>query len=221
MTLFVLPTPIGNMQDISQRVLDTMKTCDYLLAEDTRRTRRLLDHYSLKLPLQSFHLFNEHKKLDTILTHLEQGQNIGLVSDAGMPALCDPGHRLIQKVRMQNLPLSVLPGPSSVLVALIGSGFSPVPFQFVGFLPKKKGALEKALTQAAAFPGTTVAFETKHRVEKVLTLINTLYPDLKLCLARELTKVFESYTFGTANELIDGLKKKPPKGEYVLLIENS
>lgn len=216
--LFLIATPIGNLKDITLRALETIKLCDYLLCEDTRRTQILLAHYEIRVPLKSYHAFNEASKEEGIIADLKKGQCIGIVSDAGMPGIADPGERLVRRCRLEGIEISALPGPCALITALTASGFSCDPFQFLGFLPKKRGRLVKTLEQILAYPGTTVCYESPFRLHKTLELIASLDPKRQCAVARELTKKFETHTRGSAEDLFRLFQAKPAKGEVVLMV---
>ena len=214
--LSVCPTPIGNLGDITLRVLETLKAADLVAAEDTRRTRRLLTHFGISRPLVSFFEHNELTRLPELLKRLERGQKIALVSDAGMPAICDPGYRLVRAALDAGLPVEVLPGPSAIETALVASGFTTDAFVFLGYLPRKKGDLRRALALAAAEARTCVAYETPHRLRTTLTEAAALLGNRQLAVCRELTKKFEEIRRGAAGELLAALPEKV-KGEIVLV----
>ncbi len=214
--LYICPTPIGNLGDITLRVLDTLRQADLIAAEDTRRTRALLSHYGISKPLVSFYEHNELKRLPELLGRLRGGDTIALVSDAGMPGICDPGYRLIAAALAKELPVEVLPGPSAIETALVSSGFATDSFVFLGYLPRRKGDLKKVLSGVAAQTRTCVAFETPHRLRATLAAAAPILAGRPLAVCRELTKKFEEITRGSAAELADGLPEKV-KGEVVLV----
>lgn len=216
--LFLVPTPIGNLADITYRAVETLSNSDYILCEDTRHSVTLLRHYSIQKPLKSYHKFNETKALEQILEDLDLGKSISLISDAGTPCIADPGAILVKACLERGIEISALPGPSATVTALSASGLSTDHFQFVGFLPKKKGELEAILRQYLCFPGTTLSYESPKRLVKTLEILNTLSPDHELVIARELTKKFETYHRGTASQLLLYFKEHPVKGEIVFLI---
>lgn len=216
--LFLIATPIGNLKDITLRALETLAACDYLLCEDTRHTRVLLNHYDIKTPLKSFHRFNEKNRQSAILEDLLEGKKIGLVSDAGTPGISDPGELLVETCRLQNIPVTPIPGPCAAIAAISASGLKTGRFQFFGFLPRKKGKLKKILEETLSFPGTTICYESPFRIAPTLKAIIELDPQRKCALAREITKKFETFLSGSAQELLVELQAKPPKGEFVLLI---
>ncbi|HEY4832431.1 MAG TPA: 16S rRNA (cytidine(1402)-2'-O)-methyltransferase [Waddliaceae bacterium] len=217
--LFLIATPIGNLKDISFRALETFKACDYLLCEDTRRTRILLDHYQLKIPLKSFHLFNEASKEDQIVEDLKKEKSVGLVSDAGTPGISDPGERLVKRCRQEGIEVIPIPGPCAAITALVASGLTTSRFQFFGFLPRKKGKLTRLLEEILAYEGTTVCYESPYRLAGTLKVIAELDPNRECVVARELTKKFETFLKGSASKLQDHFSQAKPKGEVILLIE--
>ena len=216
--LYLVSTPIGNLADFSFRAVDVLKKCDYILCEDTRHSGVLLKHYQIHTPLKSFHKFNETKSKESILDDLKQGKMIALISDAGTPLISDPGQELVQHCRKEEIPISAIPGACAVIDALILSGMTPTPFQFIGFLPKKQKELESFLSKALLYPGTTIAYESPHRIQETLTTIAKLSPQRKLCIARELTKLYEECLTSNVEDLITHFQEKPPRGEMVLLI---
>jgi 16S rRNA (cytidine1402-2'-O)-methyltransferase len=216
--LYLVSTPIGNLADLSFRAVEVLKSCEYILCEDTRHSSGLLHHYGIETSLRAFHKFNEAKAEERVLEDLEQGMNIALISDAGTPLISDPGHDLVLKCREKGIVVSAIPGPCAVINALVLSGFSSCPFQFIGFLPKKSQELQGVLALALLYNGTSVAYETPHRIEETLSVLIEQAPQRKLCVARELTKLHEECLTGTAAELLSYFQKHPPRGEIVLLI---
>lgn len=214
--LSVCPTPIGNLGDITLRVLETLKTADLVAAEDTRRTGKLLAHYGISKPLASFYEHNELKRLPAILDRLRAGEQVALVSDAGMPGICDPGFRLIEAALAEGLAVEVLPGPSAVETALVASGFPTDSFIFLGYLPRRKKDREAALSLLATETRTAVAFETPHRLAATLAESARILSDRQIAVCRELTKLHEEISRGTAAELAASLPEKV-KGEIVLV----
>ncbi|MEI6713416.1 MAG: 16S rRNA (cytidine(1402)-2'-O)-methyltransferase [Verrucomicrobiota bacterium] len=217
--LSLIATPIGNLGDISLRALETLKSADLIAAEDTRHSGILLRHYEIQKPLISYHAHNEAKRTAELIVDLEAGRHIALITDAGMPGISDPGHRLLRLCIERNLPYTVIPGPSAVLTALVGSGFNTETFFFGGFLPVKSGQRERELTAAAEREGTSIFFESPHRILKTLEVAANLMPTRKMCVARELTKQFEDYRKGLPSELIAHYTAHPPKGEIVVLVD--
>lgn len=212
--LYLIATPIGNLSDITFRAISTMQECDYLLCEDTRRSRILLNHYKIEKPLKSYHQFNEAKRTGEILEDLKNGKKIGLLSDAGSPCIADPGYRLVVACRSEELDVIPIPGPCAIIAAITASGLDTERFQFIGFLPKKSGQLTRILTEALSYPGTTVCYESPFRTKKSLAILEKLDPTRKIVIARELTKKFEEIVQGTPTTL----KERTFKGEIVLLI---
>jgi 16S rRNA (cytidine1402-2'-O)-methyltransferase len=216
--LYVVGTPIGNLGDITLRAVQVLKDVDLVAAEDTRHSGMLLKHFGIRKPLVSYHEHNEAMRTAELVDRLAAGENIALITDAGMPGLSDPGARLIRECVKRLLPFTIIPGPSSILTALVGSGFSTEKFFFGGFLPVKSGQRERELRTAAARDETTIFFESPYRLTKTLQACIDLIPDRQLCVARELTKKFEEFRRGTAAELLAHYEAHPPKGEIVLVV---
>jgi 16S rRNA (cytidine1402-2'-O)-methyltransferase len=218
MMLYVVATPIGNLGDITLRALDVLRDVDLIAAEDTRHSGILLKHFGIKKPLISYHEHNEAMRTAELAERLADGENIALITDAGMPSLSDPGARLIRECIRRNLPFTIIPGPSSILTALVGSGFSMENFCFRGFLPVKSGQRERELRAAMERTEISIFFESPHRLVKTLTACSEIMPDRKLCVARELTKKFEEFRRGIASELLAHYTVHPAKGEITLLV---
>ena len=218
--LYVVATPIGNLRDITLRALEVLKAVDLVAAEDTRHSGMLLKHFEIKKPLLSYHEHNEAMRTAQLVERLAAGEKIALITDAGTPGLSDPGARLIRECIKRELPFTVIPGPSSIPTALVGSGFSTDKFFFGGFLPVKSGQRERELRTAADREETTIFFESPYRLTKTLKACIDVMPDRQLCVARELTKKFEEFRRGAASELLAHYEAKPAKGEIVLLISN-
>jgi len=216
--LYVVSTPIGNLGDITLRALDVLKAVDVIAAEDTRHSGMLLKRFEIKKPLLSYHEHNEAMRAAQLVERLAAGEDVALITDAGTPALSDPGARLIRECIKRGLPFMIIPGPSSILAALVGSGFSTEKFCFRGFLPIKSGRRERELRGAAEREETTIFFESPYRLTKTLAACTEIMPDRQLCVARELTKKFEEFHRGTAGELLAHYQAHPPKGEIVLMI---
>ena len=216
--LYVVATPIGNLGDVTLRALDVLRDVDLVAAEDTRHSGMLLRHYKIDKPFISYHEHNEAMRTAQLIERLAAGENIALITDAGTPGFSDPGMRLIRECIKRELPFTIVPGPSSILTALLGSGFSMEKFSFRGFLPIKSGRRERELRAAAEREETTVFFESPYRLTKTLKACIEIMPDRQLCVARELTKKFEEFRRGTAAELLAHYEAKPPKGEIVLVI---
>jgi 16S rRNA (cytidine1402-2'-O)-methyltransferase len=216
--LYVVATPIGNLSDITLRALEILKTVDLIAAEDTRHSGILLKRYNIDKPLISYHQHNEAMRTAQLIERLAVDENVALITDAGTPGLSDPGARLVRECIRRSLPFTIIPGPSSILTALIGSGFSAGNFYFGGFLPVKSGQRERELRNAAAREETSIYFESPYRLIKTLRAAVELTQDRQLCVARELTKKFEEFRRGTASELLAHYEAHPPKGEIVLVI---
>ena len=216
--LYLIATPIGHMGDITLRALMSLAQADVIACEDTRHSLRLLNHLEIRKPLVSYHEHNEARRTAELIERLRAGANVAIITDAGMPGISDPGHRLLRACIAEGIAYTVLPGASAVLTALIGSGFPAENFFFAGFLPVKSGQRERELTHAAARPETTIFFESPHRILRTLEACATLCPDRPLCVARELTKQFEEYRIGTGPQLAAHYIAHPPKGEIVFLI---
>jgi 16S rRNA (cytidine1402-2'-O)-methyltransferase len=219
--LYVVATPIGNLGDITLRAIETLKSADVVAAEDTRRSGMLLKHLEIKKPFISYHEHNEAARTTELVERLARGENIALITDAGMPGLSDPGLRLIRECIKRQVPFTIIPGPSSILTALIGSGFSTLKFYFCGFLPVKSGQRERELRAAAKREETVIFFESPYRLTRTLAACVDIMPDRQLCVARELTKKFEEFRRGTASELLAHYQVHPPKGEIVLVLSGS
>jgi 16S rRNA (cytidine1402-2'-O)-methyltransferase len=216
--LYLIATPIGNLADITYRAIETLKSCDYILCEDTRHSQILLHHYEIRKPLKSYHKFNEAYRFDSILQDLQSGQTIGLISDAGTPGISDPGQGLVKMCIEHHIAVTAIPGPCAAIQALSCSGLPTERFQFWGFLARKENALKKELQEILSYPGTTICYESPHRVAQVLETIDSIDPDRQLVISRELTKKFEEIVRGTSRMLIEHWKEKTIKGECVLLI---
>ena len=219
-TLYIVATPIGNLKDITLRALEVLKDADLILAEDTRRSSQLLTTYDIRKPLESFHEHNEVQKIPTILSMLQAGKKIALVSDAGTPTLSDPGFKLVREAVRENIKVESIPGASAILSALTASGLPTDQFLFVGYLPKKAGKqkeildfIELVLTKRLT---TVIFFESPFRVKKTLQALAEKFPDSNLVVARELTKVHEEFIRGKSKEIAE--KDFPAKGEFTILL---
>src|SRR5213083_2474545 len=219
--LYVVATPIGNLGDITLRAVDALKSADVIAAEDTRHSGLLLKHLEIKKPFVSYHEHNEAARTTELVERLGRGENVALITDAGTPGLSDPGLRLIRECIKRELPFTIIPGASSILTALLGSGFSTEKFSFRGFLPVKSGQRERALRAAAERDDTAIFFESPYRLTKTLAACIDIIPERQLCVARELTKKFEEFRRGAAGELLAHYQAHPPKGEIVLVISGS
>jgi 16S rRNA (cytidine1402-2'-O)-methyltransferase len=216
--LYVVGTPIGNLNDITQRALEVLKSADVVAAEDTRHSGNLLRHFGIQKPLISYHEHNEAMRSEELAERIAAGETVALITDAGMPGLSDPGARLLRKCIERGLDYTIVPGPSSILAALVGSGFSLDRFFFGGFLPVKSGQRERELRAAAEREETSVYFESPYRLTKTLTVCAAIMPERQLCVARELTKKFEEFRRGTGTELLSHYESKSPKGEITFVI---
>lgn len=219
--LTIVPTPIGNLEDITLRALSTLKRVRLILAEDTRTTGILLAHFGVKCPLQSHHMHNEHKTLEVICRRIEECEDVALVSDAGTPAISDPGFLLVRECIRRGIEVECLPGPTAFVPALVASGLPCDRFVFEGFLPQKKGRQTK-LRELAEEERTTILYESPFRVVRTLTqLAEYKGEDCPAAACRELTKLHEEIVRGTLKELIEHFQQTPPKGEFVLIIGKS
>src|SRR4051794_23522517 len=217
-TLYLVATPIGNLEDITLRALRTLKECDLVAAEDTRRTGQLLKHFGISKPLLSYFQFNEAKRSEEILERLRLGQRIALVTDAGSPGISDPGERVVKAAITAGFRVESVPGPSALVAALTASGLAADEFHFIGFLPHKSGQRQRKLEELKAFEGTLVLYESPYRIEKLLGELQRVFPERQVVLARELTKKFEEYLRGTPGQLIEVASKRRLKGEFVVMV---
>ena len=218
--LTVVPTPIGNLQDITLRALQTLRDTDLIAAEDTRRSAILLLHHNIKKPMVSLHEHNEESRTADLVEEIAGGKSVALITDAGMPGISDPGFRLIRACRERGLAVGVLPGPSAVITALVGSGLPTNAFYFGGFVPVKSGRRRAELERAVLRPETSVYFESPHRLLKTLQVLAEVAPKADVCVARELTKRFEEYRRGSPAELCAHYESRAPKGEITLVISS-
>lgn len=217
--LVLVPTPVGNLSDITLRALETLKTADIIYAEDTRVTKKLLSHYDIQKQLVPFHAHNEHKQLERTLQTIRENELTVLVSDAGTPGISDPGFLMVRACVENGLEVSCLPGATAFVPALVASGFPCDRFVFEGFLPHKKGRQTKWKIIAEE-ERTVVLYESPHRLVKALEEIVTfLGPEREVCVAREISKLFEEFRRGPAQEVLEHFKQTPPKGEIVLLVK--
>ena len=215
MGLIVCPTPIGNLEDVTLRVLSALREADVVACEDTRRTRTLLDRYCVSAKLVSYHEHNEEQRAAELVDHMREGATVALVSDAGMPLVSDPGYVLVRGCVAAGLPVEVLPGPSAALAALVASALPADRWRFVGFLPRKAGELRRVLSEPG---GTLVAFESPRRVPATLALLSEIDPERQVAVCRELTKAHEEVVRGSAAELAARYSEAPPRGEVVLVL---
>jgi 16S rRNA (cytidine1402-2'-O)-methyltransferase len=217
--LVLVPTPIGNLEDITLRAINTLKNADLILAEDTRVTKKLLNHLQIQKNVQSFHIHNEHKVLNNVISQIDSNTLTILVSDAGTPAISDPGFLLVRACIESGIKVSCLPGPTAFVPALVASGFPTDRFAFEGFLPHKKGRQTK-FKQIAEEDRTVILYESPHRLVKALEqIVEFMGEDRRVCVVREISKIYEEFQRGTAIEVKSYYEKNPPKGEIVIIIE--
>ncbi|WP_125605699.1 16S rRNA (cytidine(1402)-2'-O)-methyltransferase [Lapidilactobacillus bayanensis] len=218
-TLFLVPTPIGNLDDMTMRSIKTLQEADLIAAEDTRNTGKLLAYFNIETPQISFHEHNTQQRIPELLAKLAAGVSIAQVSDAGLPSISDPGKELVKAAVAAGIAVVPLPGANAGLTALIASGISPQPFYFYGFLPRKNKELNSVLQQLAQRLETVILYESPHHLQRTLTdLAGAFGADRNICLGRELTKLHESFERGTIGELIDWYNEHDPRGEYVLIV---
>lgn len=215
--LYVCPTPIGNLEDVTIRVLNTLKDVDYIACEDTRRTVKLLNHYGITKKLVSVNQHTEYNKKETIIQDLIDGKKVALVSDAGMPGIQDPGRLLIESAIENNIPYTVLPGATAFVTALVGSGLCEDEFLFLGFLPRKSSERIAKLEKYADFTREIVLYEAPHRLKKLLESIQRAYGNREIVISRELSKKYEEYIFTSVEEALE--KYSEVKGELVIIIK--
>lgn len=216
--LYIVPTPVGNLKDITLRALEILQSVDIVLAEDTRQTKKLLDHYNIRTQLRSHHAFNEHKSVDAVCSAIISGQITALVSDAGTPGISDPGFLLVRTCVEKGIPVETLPGPTAFVPALVNSGIPCDRFSFEGFLPPKKGRSSK-LTSLATEKRTMVFYESPYRLLKTIEEFNIVFgSERKACVSREISKIHEENTRGTLAEILEYYRNKPPKGEIVIIV---
>ena len=217
-TLYLVATPIGNLEDITMRALRTLRECDVVAAEDTRHTGQLLKHFGISKPLLSYFQFNEARRSEEIIERLRRGEKVALATDAGTPGISDPGERVVRAALGAGLRVESVPGPCALVAALTASGLPTEEFHFLGFLPHKSGQRRKQLEALKAVPGTLVLYESPYRIEKLLTELQEIVPDSRVVLARELTKKFEEFLRGSPAELLELVRKRAVKGEFVVMI---
>lgn len=217
--LYLCATPIGNLDDITLRVLDTLQSVDLIAAEDTRHTIKLLNHYEIKTPMTSYHEFNKYEKGKELVQLLLEGKNIALVTDAGTPGISDPGEELVKACLKANITVTSLPGPTACITALTMSGMSTRRFCFEGFLPMDKKEQEQVLKRLKTETRTTILYEAPHRLVRTLELLQDVLGERKIVFCKELTKKYENRLELTCAQALDYYQKQEPKGEYVLMIE--
>ena len=219
--LFLVPTPIGNLGDITHRAVAKLKQVDMILAEDTRTSRKLLNHYHITTTMSAFHMHNEHRKFQEICSKLSSGVQIALISDAGTPGISDPGFLLVREALSLNIKVTCLPGPTAMIPALVQSGLPCDRFVFEGFLPTKKGR-NKRLEELSDENRTLIFYESPHKLLKTLTQFCEIFgPDRPVSISRELSKMFEETFRGTINHALIHFKAHPPKGEFVICVDGS
>src|SRR5215471_12267665 len=216
--LYLVATPIGNLEDITLRAVRILNEADQIACEDTRHTQKLLNHYNISKPLVSYHEHNEMTRAPELVLAMEQGQQIALVSDAGMPLVSDPGYRLVTLALRHHIGVVPVPGPSALLAALSASGLPNEEFLFAGFLPARSGERRRALERLRIEDRTIIFYEAPHRIEETLSDVREILGDRPACIAREVTKIHEEFRRGTLAELIASLSDKPVRGEITLLI---
>lgn len=217
-TLYLVATPIGNLEDITLRALRVLRECDVVAAEDTRRSGQLLKHFGISKPLLSCFHFNEARRGAELIERLRRGEKVAFVTDAGSPGISDPGERIVSAALAAGLRVESVPGPCALVAALTASGLPTDEFHFVGFLPHKSGQRRRRLDGLQTVPGTLVFYESPFRIERLLGELQEVFPSRRVVLARELTKKFEEWLRGTPPELLAGVRLRPPKGEFVVLV---
>jgi 16S rRNA (cytidine1402-2'-O)-methyltransferase len=220
-TLYLVATPIGNLEDITLRALRTLRECDLIAAEDTRHSGQLLKHFGISKLMLSYFQFNEAKRSEEIIQRLTRGEKIALITDAGSPGISDPGERVVKAALSAGLRVESVPGPSALIAALTASGLPTGEFHFIGFLPHKSGQRRKQLERLREFSGTLALYESPYRIAKLLAELNEVFPQRQVVLGREITKKFEEFLRGTPAELMAILEKRSLKGEFVVLIAGS
>ncbi|AIQ10614.1 16S rRNA (cytidine(1402)-2'-O)-methyltransferase [Paenibacillus durus] len=219
-TLFLVATPIGNLEDMTFRAVRTLKECDIIAAEDTRQTRKLLSHFDISPgQLYSYHEHNKAASGPELIRYIIEGKNLALVSDAGLPAISDPGADLVALAVSEGIPVVPVPGANAALSALIASGLPTTTFTFIGFLPRERKDIRAVLTPLRAAQGTLLFYESPHRVVKTLAHLQEAFGNRRIVLARELTKRYEEFLRGTIQECTEWLAEHPPLGEYVIVVE--
>lgn len=217
-TLYLVATPIGNLEDITLRALRVLRECDAVAAEDTRHSGQLLKHFGISKPLMSYFQFNEAKRSEEIIERLRRGEKIALVTDAGSPGISDPGERVVRAAVTAGLRVESVPGPCALIAALTASGLPTDEFHFIGFLPHKSGQRKNKLESLKTVPGTLIFYESPFRIEKLLGELNDAFPERDLVLGRELTKKFEEFLRGKPRTLLEEAAKRRLKGEFVAMV---
>ncbi|MEJ8767387.1 16S rRNA (cytidine(1402)-2'-O)-methyltransferase [Oceanobacillus sp. HCA-5259] len=217
--IILVPTPIGNLEDITYRALNTLKTATVIAAEDTRNTRKLLNYFEITTPLTSYHEYTKKEKIEKLINEAERGAKIAVVSDAGMPAISDPGTDIVEAALERNIKVIVLPGANAALSALVGSGLSTEEFYFYGFLPRKKKEMVEVLERLRSISATLLFYESPFRVKQTVNVLHETLGNREIVLARELTKRFEEYIRGTMEEVLAWTETNELKGEFVIVVE--
>ena len=217
--IYLVATPIGNLEDITLRAIKTLEEADIIVAEDTRQTLKLLNHYNISKPMISFHRHSTEEKLNEIINKAKNGENIALVSDAGTPVISDPGEEIVKKAIEESIEVIPIPGPCALITALIASGIDAKEFMFLGFLPLNKKTRKEKLNEIKTSNKTIIIYEAPHKIKQTLLDLKEITHNRKIVLARELTKIHEEYISGTAEELLNKLAE--PKGEFVIVIDKN
>ncbi len=217
--LYLVPTPIGNLRDITQRALEVLRSSELIACEDTRLSGRLLSHFEIKKPLISYHDFNEEKQVPKLLEVILSGGDVSVITDAGSPGLSDPAYRIIRAAIDKNITISPLPGPNALIPALTGSGLPLDRFFFEGFLPNKSASRKNRLDKLKEMKHTLIFYESPHRIVKTVTDALEVLGDRPACVAREISKVYEEYIRGTLSEILEKISSRKMRGEIVLIIE--
>ncbi len=220
-TLYLVATPIGNLEDMTFRAVRTLKEVDVIACEDTRHTRMLLDHYGIRKPLLSYHEHNEQRRAPELVRRLSAGDSVAIVSDAGMPVLSDPGYTVLQLAIDHGISVVPIPGPSAITTALAVSGLPPDHFLFIGFLPRRSSERRRVLAELAQLPWTLVAFESPHRIGGALADVHAILGNRRLALIRELTKRFEEVIRGPVTDVLEQVQKSPLRGELTVVVEGA
>lgn len=220
-SLYLVPTPIGNLEDMTYRSVRILQEVDLIASEDTRNTQKLLNHFEIQTPQKSLHEHNYKERIPQLIAELMSGRSIAQVSDAGMPSISDPGHELVLACIQAGIPVVAIPGPTAGMTALIASGLLPQPFLFYGFLGRKKKEQQTTLETLKEYTATLIFYESPYRINATLTNMLTVFGNRQVVLCRELTKIHEEYLRGSIEELLDYIEEHPVKGECCLLVEGN
>ncbi|MFD1021130.1 16S rRNA (cytidine(1402)-2'-O)-methyltransferase [Thalassobacillus hwangdonensis] len=220
-TLYIVPTPIGNLEDMTFRAVRLLKEADVIAAEDTRNTKKLLNHFDIQNELISYHEHNKQAREDALLNRLEKGESIAVVSDAGMPGVSDPGFELVKAAVGRDIPVVVLPGANAALCALVGSGLQTDTFHFHGFLPRKKKEREAELVELKKIRSTIIFYESPHRLKEMLKALHEVFGDRSVALSRELTKKYEEFIRGSMTEVREWAEEQEIRGEFCVIVEGT